>query len=877
MDLEKLVIKVMAETTDAQTKLNKIRDAANKTAQSANKGLGSIGKNSDGGLRKTLNQIKSINNAIKGFGRKIQLGTGMIKPTQGFKDLTVKIIDADTALEEFRQKLAAMDESDPNFSEMVAAVKEAEDVIEGMNEALNEAVADGSAFEDGWIGKVKSGLGKITSGAKSLLSHFPRIGGAARAARGGVDSLFKGLRGVWTIAKTIAIGAGITGWINATKQGFSNLAAYSASTRNSLDMLKSSLLTLKNAFATALAPLLDIVAPVLSAVIDWFTAAATAVAQLFSALTGKSVAIVARKATSGIDGVGSSASNAAGAVDDLKRSIMGFDQINKLDDNSSGGGGGGGGGGAGGAGSMFDTVEIDSGIKSLADAIKEAWQDADFTDLGRMVGEKLKAALDDIPWTEIQAVGAKIGKSIATGLNGFFSTPDLGTSIGNTIAQALNTVTITLDSFAVNFEWDTFGKFIGDSINGFFDTFQFKLAGKTISDFANGILTTLIEAIGTIKWENVGASVVDFIAGIEWGKLFDNASTLLTNIANALCAVLKGAINKAKEDIKEWLKTHDILDALPDSENLLIKVTFYQDLPPWLQKIIDFALENNPLKLSLNVVGYIADTVADIIGWFNGDTTDRTEMTLVARVIADISETFKRLWNWFTGGEKIESDLSVDVNGNVKKLDPDPKLNRDIDTNAKFTSSNNELTAEQRTFNSAAKFTSRSNNLTAAQRTFISKAKFTSRQDALTNKQKTISGITAKVTKVTGLETFHAQGTGVRFVKADGGVYKSGSWKPVTAAASGGLYNQGQMFIAREAGPELVGTIGGNTAVMNNDQIVSSVSAGVYKAVLSAMSQNKNGGGVIITLEGDAGKLFRVVRAEAQNYTRSTGMAAFPV
>lgn len=53
--------------------------------------------------------------------------------------------------------------------------------------------------------------------------------------------------------------------------------------------------------------------------------------------------------------------------------------------------------------------------------------------------------------------------------------------------------------------------------------------------------------------------------------------------------------------------------------------------------------------------------------------------------------------------------------------------------------------------------------------------------------------------------------------------------------ASGGFPSIGQMFIAREAGPELVGTIGGRNAVVNNDQIVESVSSGVYKAVKSAL------------------------------------------
>jgi hypothetical protein len=40
----------------------------------------------------------------------------------------------------------------------------------------------------------------------------------------------------------------------------------------------------------------------------------------------------------------------------------------------------------------------------------------------------------------------------------------------------------------------------------------------------------------------------------------------------------------------------------------------------------------------------------------------------------------------------------------------------------------------------------------------------------------------------------------------------------------------GQMFIAREAGAEMVGTIGRRTAVANNDQIVEGISHGVSVA-----------------------------------------------
>ena len=72
--------------------------------------------------------------------------------------------------------------------------------------------------------------------------------------------------------------------------------------------------------------------------------------------------------------------------------------------------------------------------------------------------------------------------------------------------------------------------------------------------------------------------------------------------------------------------------------------------------------------------------------------------------------------------------------------------------------------------------------------------------------------------------------------KAKGGVFAGGGWKKVQRYAEGGLPSAGQMFIARENGPEMVGKIGSNTAVVNNSQIVASVASGVYSAVARALS-----------------------------------------
>lgn len=68
--------------------------------------------------------------------------------------------------------------------------------------------------------------------------------------------------------------------------------------------------------------------------------------------------------------------------------------------------------------------------------------------------------------------------------------------------------------------------------------------------------------------------------------------------------------------------------------------------------------------------------------------------------------------------------------------------------------------------------------------------------------------------------------------------------------ASGGFPKTGSMFIANEAGPELVGRIGNQSAVVNNQQIIEGVSSGVYEAVVAAMSQNKNNSRTVIQIDG---------------------------
>lgn len=87
--------------------------------------------------------------------------------------------------------------------------------------------------------------------------------------------------------------------------------------------------------------------------------------------------------------------------------------------------------------------------------------------------------------------------------------------------------------------------------------------------------------------------------------------------------------------------------------------------------------------------------------------------------------------------------------------------------------------------------------------------------------------------------------------------------------AKGGFPNLGELFVAREAGPEMVGRIGSRTTVANNDQIVEGISAGVYQAVLAAMRATESDGtqSVNVYLDG------RQITSSVERHQRERGVS----
>ena len=84
--------------------------------------------------------------------------------------------------------------------------------------------------------------------------------------------------------------------------------------------------------------------------------------------------------------------------------------------------------------------------------------------------------------------------------------------------------------------------------------------------------------------------------------------------------------------------------------------------------------------------------------------------------------------------------------------------------------------------------------------------------------------------------------------------------------ATGGFPTEGQLFIANEAGPELVGTMGGRNAVANQNEIVEGIRQGVFDAVMAANSNGERQVDVRVYLDS------REIKIGQDRYNRAMGV-----
>ena len=220
--------------------------------------------------------------------------------------------------------------------------------------------------------------------------------------------------------------------------------------------------------------------------------------------------------------------------------------------------------------------------------------------------------------------------------------------------------------------------------------------------------------------------------------------------------------------------------------------------------------------------------------------------------------------------DKILGNFTADIKDKKDSLTESMKT---FETIAKFGKGIDNLGEGIKTFSSIARFDSATDNIGSGLKTLSSIARFDSAKNNIPSSALTI-GATARIDSAIvgkGMKNFKISIT----KKAMGGLFSNGSWKPIQQFALGGFPDTSQLFIARERGPELVGTLGGHTAVMNNDQIVASVSDGVARAVSSVMSRYGNNSPQPIIVNLDGREVFNSTRRYANDYYNRTGRPAF--
>lgn len=182
-----------------------------------------------------------------------------------------------------------------------------QDEIDRYTEALYYAEQKGLGLGDAEYDKAYKGLVMAKEAAnrykKSLAGVDLNQKKASESARKMSSSMKKGSKSAIPLTKSIlklsnmfrlmVIRMAMRAAIQAAKEGLQNLARYSDDTNKSISQLMSANTRLKNSFATAFAPILQVAAPALKQMIDLLSTGATYAGQFLAALTGKSTFVKA--------------------------------------------------------------------------------------------------------------------------------------------------------------------------------------------------------------------------------------------------------------------------------------------------------------------------------------------------------------------------------------------------------------------------------------------------------------------------------------------------------------------------------------------------------------------------------------------------------
>lgn len=638
------------------------------------------------------------------------------------------------------------------------------------------------------------------------------------------------------------------------------------------------------------------------------------------------------------DAANDAANGTKKAAKEAKKSTRAFDELKVISSNkdkgSSGGGSGSSGGGGGASGSSGKLVQTDTIFKDYESKIK------DLEGLGESIRDALVNAVGSIEWDKVYAKASGFGTGLAEFLNGLFSEDKKGNSVftatADVIAGALNTAIFASKGFTDKFDFETFGKNVAHGFNRFFKKFKWKQCAEAINGWVDGFWETVTSFFGNLEYGDIFNGLKEFITNLS-------ANTIATIIGIATIKKFGGRIVKAICDNvgdiggKLAIKLGEKVGSIAITSSIVIGIisvsfsmskSLSKSFFEWynekygtnydtskIDELSNWEIVVSGFKLSFNENGkFQVLGLENLKKLFPENEVVNAIYELLNGAVLKAFQNFSWDGFWDLLKEKIgERPLAVALNIVTKPKELFEKFKESWEVrNLAVTLSI--LTKAKTLFESFKESWGNSRILQVSMKistvasalwetfkekwgvrklsvtlSIMTKAKelFDNFKDkwgkryvsiGLSLMSGALSGLWKRITTF-----FSGKSIGIGASarkKADGGVFSGGSWKPIKKYAVGGLPNMGQMFVAREAGPELVGTLGGHTAVMNNDQIVSSVSYGVAQAVKEVIQPLvKMGGGnnrpIQISLDGKV--IFDSTRQSAQEYFNRTGMSPFPV
>lgn len=452
-------------------------------------------------------------------------------------------------------------------AQAVTQVTQRTGILKSILNGIGGVFTKGFSVGTGALHKLGNALTKVKmAGAKArtALGKLKDTLGSALAAKvkqntSGLGKLFSSMK---RIAMYRAIRFMFAQLTQAMKEGINNLYQYSTlmggTFAQSMDRLATSGQYLKNSLGAMAAPIINALAPAIDFVIDKIVTLLNFINMLFARLSGASSFTAAKKnATSYGDSLEKAGGSAAKAAKEIRDATTGIDELNIIMQKDDTGGGGGGGGGAD-YGSMFEELPIDNSVSDFADKLKQAFDNANWKELGTLIGGKVNEVIDGINW---DGVGHKIGYWINAAVQTaywFLKTVDFH-NLGEHVAEMLNGALEEVDTSFIGriiVRWFT-AKF--DFILGALGGLDWGLIARKVSDCIKGAFDEATEWLNGYDWSQMGkdlwANIKEVVTNIDWGGIADSIFTFLGTAIRSAVQFLGGFFGSIGADIKTWWDT----------------------------------------------------------------------------------------------------------------------------------------------------------------------------------------------------------------------------------------------------------------------------------------------------------------------------------